>query len=220
MAVIFYPLGTELYKRTTSTGSLVELVLNAPPNAVFVFTGSSEYSSSFQFDSASYAKTASVALNATPSVSASWASASISSSHAITASYALNGGSEGSSTSASWASSSLTASAMTPTMPYTTIVTSSTNWITASFLIPEQYINITNGYLYNFTCSDAPSMGQISSVTLLINNTATTTSSLSFPSNWMFIGSTPTSLSSSRGAVLSLRSYGGTKNVAAWGVQY
>ena len=129
----------------------------------------------------------------------------MSSSFSSTASYALNGGGGGGSTTAS---------------AYMAIVTSSLNWITMSFLDQEEWVNITVGALYNFTCSNVASSSQVMSTTLYMNNTATTTSSLAFPSDWVFIGSAPASLSSSRGAVLSLRNYGGIKNVASFGVQY
>jgi hypothetical protein len=145
---------------------------------------------------ASYAETASVALNAAPSISASWASSSLS------------------------ASIALTASSIPSTFFYTTIATSSLRWITASYLIPEQFVEIGVSASYNFTCSDVPSAGQVSTVTLYISNSAPFTSSLSFPSDWVFMGSVPTYISTSRAAVLSLKNYGGALNVAAFTVQY
>jgi hypothetical protein len=127
------------------------------------------------------------------------------SSYAITASYAMNGGSGGSSGA---------------TSPYTLITTSSTQWITASLAIAEQYVNITSGSLYNFTCSNIPSSGNVSNINLFIYNTANSTSSFAFPSGWIFMGSKPTSISSSKSGILSLKGYDNGNIVAAFAAQY
>lgn len=116
------------------------------------------------------------------------------------------------------ASYALTASAMS-VANYTTLSTGSNNWITASFLNSENYVNITTGASYTFTCSNVPTSPQILATSVFIYNTAADTSSLSFPSDWIFIGSVPTSITESKSAVLSLKAYGNTI-VAGFGVQY
>lgn len=138
--------------------------------------------------------------NVTGSVfgTASWA---VSASCAITASYAMNGGNSATTT-------------------YNTIVTSSAQWITCSFLDSQELVNITIGQLYHFTCSNIPTGNNLSEVSLLINNTATQTSSLSFPSNWTFLGSKPNAINSSKNGILSLRSYGSSIQVAGFSIQY
>jgi hypothetical protein len=103
--------------------------------------------------------------------------------------------------------------------PYTTLTTSSTNWITCNFADNEQYVNITNGLLYNFTCSNPPPAGQVLNTSLYLNNTATATSSLAFPATWAWIGNIPTYMSSSKSAILNLKAYG-SSIVGAWGSQF
>lgn len=219
MAVLYYPKGNVLLRRDASSPLYEEMILANNPNTVIYFdtgSGANAASSSFLYITSSWALTASVTLlyatNSFQSVSSSysdWAINCLSASYSSTSSFALNstpGGSGGSSTA------SLT--------PYLTIVTSSTNWITASFLNSDQFIAINSGALYNFTCSNLPASNTSSNLSLFISNTAVVTCSLAFPSDWIFMGTVPTSLSSSRAAVLSLRNYGGTKTVATFAVQY
>jgi len=99
---------------------------------------------------------------------------------------------------------------------YNTVTTSSTNWITCSLNTPNQLVNLKSGLLYSFTSSNLPTTNTIATTTVFLNNTAATTSSLAFPSDWVFMGSKPTSISSSMSGILSVRNYGGTKTVAAW----
>ena len=139
-------------------------------------------------------------LNTTSSYSLN----SISASYSLTASYAINGGGGG----------------YNGTSSYTTLISSSTNWITASFVSTENYFALTNGTLYNFTCSNLPSPGNVYALSIFINNTSTTTSSFSFPSNWIFMGAIPTYLTSSKNAILSLKAYGTSSVVAGFAVQY
>lgn len=123
----------------------------------------------------------------------------------------------GSSTSASYAS---TASYLNQYSPYSTITTGSNQYITASFSVLDQVVNITIGQAYNFTCSNMPTAGNTANTTLYINNTATATSSLSFPASWKFLGSAPSSITSSKVAVLSLKSYDASTVIASFAVQY
>jgi hypothetical protein len=212
MAVIYYPKNQLIYIRdTTTSGSTFESVyLNTQPNTIIYFDTSSMMqgvNASLIPITASWAMTASLSTVIATTViadSASWSSASLSSSYAGTASFALNGGGGGSATASA----------------YTTIMTSSLNWITMSFLDQEEFVNISVGALYNFTCSNVASSSQVMSTTLYINNTATATSSLAFPANWVFMGTVPTYISTSKSAVLSLRNYGGALNVAAFATQY
>lgn len=211
MAVIYYPKNELIYIRdTTTSGSNYESVyLNVQPNTIIYFDTSSMMqgvNASLIPITASWAMTASVSQIFATTVTASWATQSLSSSFSTTSSFALNGGGGG--------GGSTTASV------YMDIATSSLNWITMSFLDQEAWVNLTVGALYNFTCSNVASSSQVMSTTLYVNNSATTTSSLAFPSDWVFMGSVPTSLSSSRAAALSVRNYGGIKTVAAFAVQY
>lgn len=169
--------------------------------------------------------------------SASWASASISASYAAnvpdTASYALQALSASWApqpvvpefvASASWASSSISASyapsTPSPIQTLTTIATSSNYGITCSFTDIKEYLSIgTGGVIYNFTCSNTPSAGQYSQVSLFIENSSTPTSSLVFPSAWTFIGTIPSSITASKNAYLNLEAFG-TSIVATWGDQY
>lgn len=118
------------------------------------------------------------------------------------------------------ASVAITASFVSPSQPYVTLTTSSTNWVTCSLATPEQYVAITTGQAYSFTSSNVPDSGQVAGMTLFINNTATATSSLSFPTSWIWIGSKPANISSSVCGVLTLKAYDTTKTVAAFAVQY
>lgn len=219
MALLYFPKSSNLGLRNAWDSTYQELTIACNPNMVLYFDTASAItaaSASLLYITASWAQTASVTLfYASNSLSASYADSSSrtnTSSYSLlsaTASFALNaaaGGSGGSSTGS--------------LVPYTTIVSSSGNWITASFLNSDQFITINSGALYNFTCSNIPSVNTASNLSLFINNIATVTCSLAFPSDWVFMGNTPLSLSSSRAAVLSLKNYGGTKMVAAFAVQY
>jgi len=130
----------------------------------------------------------------------------LTSSYSATASVALNA-SPGSSLSSSWASSSLSASYISPYVTYSLDLTSSTNWITASFANTNQQVNLTVSALYNFTHSNSPVLGQICDLMLFISHSVSSaTSSLSFPSTWTNLGNGwPTSISSSKVAMIWLR---------------
>lgn len=202
MAVVYYPKDQLLYSKDTSQGNYEALVLASSPNVVLYFGTASTATSASALDlpiTCSWARSASVSL--TYIDSASYAGTA---SLALTASFATNAAGSGVTTSSA----------------YTTIVTSSLFWITCSYQIPEQFLVIGTSGSYNFTCSNPPNAGQVSSVSLYISNSATFTSSLSFPSNWVFMGSVPTYISTSKAAILSLKNFGGTLNVAAFTVQY
>jgi len=203
MALIYFPKGANLGFRDSFNPTYEQLVIATNPNTVLYFDSASGLNAA---DASTLAITASWA--ATASVTILFASNSFSASYAQTASVALNALGGGGGTSNAFSSS-----------VYTTITTSSANWITASFVNTDQYINITTGSAYNFTCSDTPLIGTASNISLFINNTATATSSLSFPSNWTFIGIIPTYLTSSKDAILNLKAFG-NQIVAAWGSQY
>lgn len=228
MAVVYYPNDQKLYSKDTAQGNYQSLVLASSPNVVLYFGTASTVSSASAMDltiTCSWARSASVsnvyntftsgswttqslsasyALNADIAVSSSWASASVSSSYAGTASFAVNGGGGGGLSTAS---------------AYTTLTTSSNYGITASFTDVEEYVSIVVGALYYFTCSNMPSANTASNTSLYIKNTASSTSSLSFPASWTFIGIVPTYLTASKSAVLSLKAFG-PEIVAAWGAQY
>ena len=127
MAVVYYPKDSVLYKRTTTIGNLEELTLDVPPNAVFLFSGSSEFSASLSVDSASwasssvsssYADTSNISMMSFVADVALLADTASISALADTASYAYQslsaswapGTGQDSSLSASWASQSLSAS--------------------------------------------------------------------------------------------------------------
>lgn len=153
----------------------------------------------------SWAQSASVSLVYITAISASWASSSISASCASTASYAINAAGSG----------VVTASA------YTTLTTSSLNWITCSFFDTKEYVVLNAASVtYNFTCSNLPSEGMYSNVALFISNSFLgNTASLSFPSTWTFIGIVPTYITASKNAYLNLEAFG-NRVVASWGPQY
>ena len=203
MALLYFPKDSNLGLRNAWDPSYQELIISCNPNMVLYFdTGSAinAASSSMLYITSSWALTSSITIL--------YASNSLSASYAGTSSFALNaaaGGSGGPTTNSS---------------SYTTTVTSSTNWITASFGNVEQYVSVVSSALYNFTCSNVAVAGTMSYTTLYINNTATATCSLAFPSNWVFMGYQPTSISASRSGILSLRNYGGNPIVAAFAVQY
>ena len=180
-------------------------ILNVTNSGIFINgnISCSVITASLLSGTASFAITASYTLtgNATPSDSASWASASISASYAITASYALNGG-------------------LSPTTTFTVITLGLSNGITASLNDGDQYIAISNGLLYTFTSSNTPAINNSATCTVFFHNTATDqTSSLAFPPAWIFMGNAPTSITSSRSAVLSLKAYYNTV-IAGWSTQY
>lgn len=126
MATVYYPETSLISSRQVVDQSgltLIETVIDSPPGAVIIFSSGSTGTASFV--SASFAVTASYALNGggtgiTPggsyNISASWVSQSLSSSYSFTSSYALNGGGAGVTSggsyniSASYASKSLSAS--------------------------------------------------------------------------------------------------------------
>jgi hypothetical protein len=94
---------------------------------------------------------------------------------------------------------------------YSTIFTSSTNWITASFSgTPTQWVDIRQSGSYSFTASNIPAAGisQSADIIIYINNTAAQTSSLTFPSSWINVASTwPTYITSSKNAVIWLKAF-------------
>ena len=127
----------------------------------------------------------------------------------------------GTATSASFATSaSYAPSTPSSVQTLTTIATSSNYGITCSFADIKEYLSMgTGGVIYSFTCSNTPSAGQYSAVSLFIENTSTPTSSLSFPVSWTFIGTVPSALTASKNAYLNLEAFG-SSIVAAWGDQY
>jgi hypothetical protein len=112
--------------------------------------------------------------------------------------------------SASYALSASYAPGGTTTPTYTVVTTGSTNWVTMSFATENQYYNLTVSQSLNFTCSNLPSNNtDVKDITLFIKNTAAWTSSLSFPSSWVNLGGGwPTSITSSKCAMVTLRTYG------------
>jgi hypothetical protein len=216
MAVVYYPNDQLLYSKDTAQGNYQNLVLASSPNVVLYFGTASTVSSASAMDltiTCSWARTASLVF---------------SSSFSTTASYSLNGGGGGSSVSASWASSSVSSSyslsaSYAPggaTSTYVTLTTSSLNWITCSFLDSKEFLLFTTSASYRFTHSNVPANGTYANVSLYISNSSTIgTSSLSFPSNWVWIGLTPSYLTSSKSAYLNLEAFG-TNIVASFGTQY
>jgi hypothetical protein len=121
---------------------------------------------------------------------------------------------------ANTASYALTSSMMsTNTTPYVTLTTGSNNDITCSLSDFNEFVTLTVGRLYIFTSSNPPSSGLTSLTTLYISNISTTTSSLSFPVGWIFVGAKPQTITGSKNAVLTLQSFG-DNTVAAWAPQY
>ena len=132
----------------------------------------------------------------------------------------------GTATSASYsltASYAATASSTSPSFPYITIVTSSTNWITCSFNDQYEYVNLTVSGSYSFTSSNLPDVGKLSDLSLFINNTITgtgQTASLSFPSSWLnFNGGWPTQLTASKNALIFLRAFGTSPLIGTYQLQ-
>jgi hypothetical protein len=209
MAILYYPKNQIIARRDGSNPSVEQLILSMAPNMVFYFdTGSNANiaSASFLFITASWAQTASVStvLTLTAVTSASFASQSLSSSYSSTASFAQNAGVSG------------------PTFAYVTVVTSSTNWITCSFLDGNEVITLPRTASYNFTQSNMPSIGFASDLVMVIYHTPITsgTSSLSFPSSWVNVGAGwPASITSSKTAILSLRAIDTSSVIGSFTVQ-
>jgi hypothetical protein len=203
MALIYFPKAANLGFRDSFNPTYEQLILATNPNTVLYFdfvSGLNAATASNLFITASWALTASVTLL--------FSSNSLSASYAATSSFAQNAGS-----STSGGGSSLSSSG------FTTITTSSGNWITASFVNTDQYITISTGSIFSFTASNVPPAGTASNVSLFVNNIAAATSSLIFPVSWTFIGIVPTYLTSSKNAILSLKAFG-NQIVAAWGSSY
>lgn len=213
-----------MYIRDTvvSSSNFESVVLNCQPNNVIYFDTSSYLnsvnaamipitaswaltasitqvfvSSSFA-NTASYSGTSSFAINANSSPSSSWASASISASYAVNADTA----------------------SMMSNSPYITLATSSLNWITASLGDDFEFVALTISASYNFTCSNLPTGNVVSEVSMLISHSAPFTSSLSFPSNWSFLGIKPTSVTGSRMIMLDLMAFGSNYIIATWAPQF
>lgn len=228
MAVVYYPIGQKLYSKDTAQGNYQALVLASSPDVVLYFGTASVPTSASALDlpiTCSWARSASISNTYNTYTSGGWATESLSASYTLsssfsdTASFALNA-SMGSANSASWASSSLSSSYMN-FAPYTTLTTSSLNWITCSFLDNKEWLFLgTSSVTYNFTCSNLPSAGQYGNVSLFISNSFTgNTASVTFPSNWVFIGLAPTFITASRCAYLNLEAFG-SQVVAMWATQY
>jgi hypothetical protein len=221
MAVIYYPKNQLVYIRdqTVSASNYESILLNVSPNTVLYFDTQSlmqsvnallipitaswaltaSLSTVILVTSSSFASSSFTASYLTSGASASYSN---SSSYAVSASYAVNGGGGGNG-------------------PYTLITASGTNVITMDFTIPEAFINLTSAALYSFTASNPPISASVSNTTLFISHSVTTaTSSLSFPSNWVFLGSTPTYITNSRVAMLTLKAYGPQYFVGAYANQF
>lgn len=120
---------------------------------------------------------------------------------------------------ASWA---LTASSVNNYQIYTTLTTSSNNVLTCSFVIPNQFVELTRTASYTFTSSNHPASGQIAELVLHISHSALqATSSLSFPASWIWInGTVPTSMTGSKNFFLSLHAKDLSQQVfAQWSSQ-
>jgi hypothetical protein len=93
---------------------------------------------------------------------------------------------------------------------YSTLTTSSANWITCSFNTTNAVVVIGKTGSYNFTCSNLPASGIVSEHMLYVANQSTLVNScsLSFPSNWTFVGVKPLYLPISKSMALSLKAYG------------
>jgi hypothetical protein len=232
MAVIYYPSSASVYTRQVNSG-LVEQTIGLTPDTVFVFTSNPQgFTSSLVYNnsashailsdtasyfsgsisnatSASYSLTASFALNG----GGGGGTGSLSSSYALTASFALNGGGGGGGGGGNTTNSS----------SYSTIFTSSLNWITCSFAeTPTQWVNITTASNYSFTASNIPPLGNSQSADILIyiNNTSQYTCSLTFPSTWINVSSTwPTSITASKNAVIWLKAFDNNTIIGTMNIQ-
>jgi hypothetical protein len=155
MAVIYYPQGSKIVERNTASGSQVIEVLNVLPNSIFWFDVSGSISQSILVETASYAFTASFALNASSvnQISVSWASSSLTSissswaSQSLSSSYITSSGIIGNITafSSSWASQSFSSSyALTASFVSgsggTTLITGQTYTITSSWAETSSYV--------------------------------------------------------------------------------
>lgn len=222
MAVIYYPKNQLVYIRDqqVSSSNYESVLLNCSPNTVLYFDTSSlmqqvnallipitaswamtaSISNTFNIVSSSFASSSYTASYLTEGVSASYASTASTATTATTASYALNGGGGGNG-------------------PYLTI-TASSNLITIDLTLSEQFVTLNSAALYTFTASNPPLSSSVASSTLFISHSAAATSSLSFPANWSFLGSTPTYITNSRVAMLTLKAYGPQYFVGAYAVQF
>lgn len=229
MAVVYYPQDQLLYSKDTSQGNYTALVLSSTPNVVLYFGTASNPSSASALDlpiTCSWARSASLSNIYNTYTSGGWATASLSASFSETSSYLLN---YAPTVSASYASESMSSSyAVTASyvagagtlLPYT-LITASASLVTMDFNIPEAFVHFDAAALYSFTASNPPPSGSTTSTTLLISHSVTTaTSSLSFPSTWAFLGSTPTYITNSRVAMLTLKAYGPQYFVGAYAVQF
>jgi hypothetical protein len=231
MAVVYYPKDQLLYSKDTSQGNYEALVLSSTPNVVLYFGTASVPTSASALDlpiTCSWARSASISLTYVTVISASWATQSLSSSYSLnadSASYLLN---YQPTVSASYASQSMSSSYSISAsyvagagtlLPYT-LITASSNVITLDFNVPEAFTILTTAAVYSFAAANSPPSGSVTSTTLFISNSVAATSSLSFPSNWWFLGSTPTYITNSRGAMLTLKCYGSQSFVAAFAAQF
>ena len=126
-------------------------------------------------------------------------------------------------TSASFASASATSSYSLNTSnvsSYVTLTTSSTNWVTCSFLHSNESVTFISSAVYSFTASNMPSNGQVADVILHISQSSTSTSSLSFPASWVNLGTGwPTQITSSKIAVVWLRAMDNWMIMGTYNVQ-
>lgn len=107
-----------------------------------------------------------------------------------------------------------------PAETYVTMALDGNNGITCSFNDTNEYVSVPTGALYTFTSSNAPTGTTVKELTLYIDNTAALTSSLSFPSTWLWIGAKPTYITSSKSAVLQLKHFGDKKTIATFASEY
>jgi hypothetical protein len=160
-------------------------------------------------------------LNCSPDVVLYFDTSSVSS--VLSASVLIIGVSSSYASTSSVALNALNAASAGNSSSYSTIFTSSTNWITASFSGSQtQWVNITQSGSYNFTASNIPPAGnsQSADVLVYINNTATQTSSLVFPSSWINVASTwPTYISASKNAVVWLKGFDNNTIIGTCNIQ-
>jgi len=106
MAIIYYPIGSQIYSRNSVSSSYQQLALSVSPNTILYFDTSSTLNS---LSASQFYITASNSISSSYSYTASYFGGSVfnstSASYALTASYAMNGGG-GSNVSASYAQSS------------------------------------------------------------------------------------------------------------------
>ena len=108
-----------------------------------------------------------------------------------------------------------------PSTTYSTITTGSANWITMSFSTENQYFNLTTEQVLNFTASNLPVVNtNFSDCTLFLKNSATGSSSLVFPAEWTNLaGGWPTTLTSSKSAMIWVRAYGTSSIVGTFSTE-